>query len=76
MNDKRPSQISSIMIINSEEVPLRVVLEPWADERVVAPHETVAISVDGPPGRLEIEHKSGELIVYGWEGVIMSIDDD
>lgn len=67
----------TVAITNSDAVPLRLILEPWADEVVVAPGKTIRVAFSGPDGGLlQVEVKQNEVILYGWEGSTLSVLDD
>ncbi len=76
MNKESEAKINgSLALTNSGADELRVTLEPWADNVVIGPGQTVHVSYSGPAGgRIEIDVGQGELVVYGWEGSTMSID--
>jgi hypothetical protein len=54
---------------------LSVMLEPWAEEHWVEPDGSIDIVVlnGSPAGHLEIEQTAEGLIIYGWEGSVVSI---
>ncbi|AUX40250.1 uncharacterized protein SOCE26_016490 [Sorangium cellulosum] len=63
-----------IAVTNSNGSEVRLILEPWAEEVVLSPDESVDIAFSGPQGgRMEVEVKPGAVILYGWEGSILSI---
>lgn len=74
----RPDRVTGLLAVtNSDSSTVRLVLEPWAEERILRPDSTIVIEYSGPRGgRLEIERTPGEIIVYGWEGAVMSILDE
>jgi hypothetical protein len=77
MIHKIQTQTGTLAVTNSEHSNVRVVLEPWADERTLAPASTIVISFIGPAGgQLEVERKPNEIVVYGWEGATMSFVDN
>jgi dihydroxyacid dehydratase/phosphogluconate dehydratase len=77
MTDQANLSSGTLAVTNSESSALRLVLEPWADERTMSPGSTVVIAYSGPTGgRMEVERKPGEIVVYGWEGSTMSIVDE
>ena len=62
----------TISVTNRQEVEVRVVLEPWLDERRLTPGSTATISLSGPPvGPIEIETRPQEIVVYGWAGSLL-----
>ncbi len=76
-NDTTSRSIRTAMAVtNSEATPLRLTLEPWAEERVIPPGGTALVSFFGPQGgRLEVEVKPNELILYGWVGSVLEAID-
>jgi hypothetical protein len=61
---------------NSSADSVQVRLEPWGDERSLPRDETVAIKYSGPSGHgIEVEFLPGEIVVYAWEGAVMSFAD-
>jgi hypothetical protein len=65
-----------VAIRNAQPTEVRLVLEPWAEEQLVPAGTVMTILFDGPSGgRLEVEFKPGEIIVYGWEGSVISFAD-
>jgi len=71
-----PSIKGVLAITNSHASEVRLTLEPWADEHMLPPDSTVEVAFNGPmDGRIEVEMKPGEIIVYGWEGAVMSVLD-
>lgn len=77
MHGPEKGKIEGILAItNTQPTEVRLTLEPWADEHVMAPGKTVEVSYSGPSGgRMEIELKPGEVILYGWEGSVLSVRD-
>lgn len=62
-----------LALSNSQPGDVRVILEPWCEERTLSSGSTLDVAFDGPSGgRIEIEMKPGEMIVYAWEGATMS----
>jgi hypothetical protein len=57
---------------------LRVIVEPWADQFVIRPGQRVEILVrsEGVIGHVELEQLPTGLIVYGYEGCIISLSSD
>jgi hypothetical protein len=54
---------------------LSVILEPWGEEYCVEPNDSIDIVVHNgsPAGHLEIAQTAEGLIIYGWEGSVVSI---
>lgn len=65
----------TFMYINSAEVDLRLVLEPWGDEFVIASGKQVVISVhgNGVAGSVELEQLPAGLVIYGYEGSTIEV---
>ena len=63
-----------ITYTNRTQGKLLIILEPWAEEYWIEPDQPVDIEVynGSPGGHLEIEHTPEGLIVYGWEGTLVS----
>jgi hypothetical protein len=58
---------------NSLPTPLKLVIEPWANEATIAPGHSMKVEFSGPQsGRIEIEVKEGVLVIYGWTGSVLS----
>lgn len=56
-------------VVNSNDAPLRLIVEPWADEYTLPSRSTKHLAFDGPePAHLEIESRSDALVIYGWTG--------
>jgi hypothetical protein len=65
----------TLALTNRGTATLRVRLEPWATEATIEPTRTLGIAYRGPDaGRLEIELSDGDVVIYGWEGAILSFD--
>jgi hypothetical protein len=63
----------SIVVSNRLRTPLTLVLEPWAEETKVGPGHRVSVAFKGPQGgRIEVEVKGDVLVVYGWQGSVLS----
>jgi hypothetical protein len=53
---------------------LLIVLEAWAEQYWIEAGAQVEIHArSGVPGHLELEHTDGGLIIYGWQGSVVSI---
>jgi hypothetical protein len=54
---------------------LRIILEPWAEEYWIEPNDPIDIVArnGNSRGHLEIEQIDAGLIIYGWEGLVVSI---
>jgi len=64
--------------INGSDVELRVIVEPWADQFLVSPGQRVEILIrgEGTAGTVELEQLPTGLIIYGYEGCIVSLLSD
>jgi len=63
----------TLAVKNSQDTDLKIVLEPWADEFLLSPGKTIEVTFSGPvDGRLEVESQTGAIIVWGWEGSVLS----
>ena len=68
-----PARASGTFAVrNGGSSSLRVLLEPWSDEIVLARLAAVEITFDGPShGRIEIDISHERVAVGGWEGSIL-----
>ncbi|WP_437742167.1 hypothetical protein WMF39_42380 [Sorangium sp. So ce1504] len=72
-NDK-PNVHGTLSVTNSNDDALLLTLEPWAEEVVLSPGQSVQVAFSGPQGgQMELELKSGAVILYGWEGSVLTI---
>jgi hypothetical protein len=56
-------------VINGNDAPMRLIIEPWAREYDVRPGSTSRFVFVGPaPAHLELESRSDRLAIYGWTG--------
>jgi hypothetical protein len=56
-------------VINSNDGPLRLIVEPWAREYDLHPGSTTRLAFDGPePAFIELASHSDRLAIYGWTG--------
>jgi hypothetical protein len=54
--------------------PIVVRIEPWADEVMIRPGESLDLDFEGPPGKtIEVEAEPGAIVVYGWVGSTVEI---
>lgn len=60
---------------NSSPVPLLLVLEPWAEEFLLAPNTSVEVMGNGGESgsTFELEQLDDRLIIYAWPESIASI---
>jgi hypothetical protein len=62
----------SVVVSNSSNNPVNVILEPWADEHSLPANGELLVHVEGPvedprTDRLQIDYKEGQIVIYGWE---------
>lgn len=64
--------------INGSDVELRVIVEPWADQFLIRPGQRVEVLVHGEStaGTVELEQLPSGLIIYAFEGCIVSLLSD
>jgi hypothetical protein len=56
-------------VINANDAPIRLIVEPWAREYDLRPGSTTRFAFDGPePALLELASRSEGLVIYGWTG--------
>jgi hypothetical protein len=74
-NPNDNSNVHGILsVTNSNDDALLLTLEPWAEEVVLSPGQSVKVAFSGPQGgQMELELKSGAVILYGWEGSVLAI---
>jgi hypothetical protein len=64
----------SIAYTNGSDEPLRIILEPWAEEFIVGPGQRVDILVrTDAVGILEMEQDPEGLVIYAYENCIISV---
>jgi hypothetical protein len=64
----------TLTLRNGRSEPMVVRVEPWADEEVLHPNESLELAFEGPTGHaIEIEAEPGALVVYGWGDSIVEI---
>jgi hypothetical protein len=58
---------TSLNVVNTNGLRLRLIVEPWGREYDVGPGAGQRLDLDGPDaGLIELRTGSGELTVYGW----------
>ncbi|AUX27733.1 uncharacterized protein SOCEGT47_083310 [Sorangium cellulosum] len=63
-----------ISVTNSNDSEIRLTLEPWAEEVVLSPGQSVQVAFSGPQGgHMEVDLRPGAVILYGWEGSVFSV---
>jgi hypothetical protein len=69
----KTSQVFSY--VNGSSVELQVIIEPWADRFLVLPDQRLEIVVrcQEGAGSIEFEQTANGLIIYGYEGCVMSV---
>lgn len=61
-------------IVNGQADVVTLVLEPWAEQRELAPGSTAEVDMSGPsPMHIEVVVNPGEITIYGWEGSLMFV---
>lgn len=66
-----------VRIRNGGAAERKLVLEPWAEEYVLAPSDEVDVVAEGPEGdSLEIEFADDSVTVYGWPRSVVSLFHD
>ena len=61
------------IVANKESTPLKLIVEPWADEGIIQPGKKVEITFSAShPVDLEIEIRPGALVLYAWKGAMLS----
>lgn len=65
---------STKTISNTGAEPLRVWLEPWAEEVPIPPGETFRfLGVGEQPGELELEQQNQDMILYSWSSSRLTV---
>jgi len=76
-DDSRPRMTMVVRLRNSSVTAKTIVLEPWAEERTLAPGAEVSISIESPTDDvLEVEISGDRTIVHAVEGSIVEFEDD
>jgi hypothetical protein len=66
---RRRNRVVDVTVMNGNESPMTLVIEPWADELDVPGQASAKIRFEGPePVLMEIRSESDRLTVYGWFG--------
>jgi hypothetical protein len=69
--------VLDVSVTNTNDVPLTVIVEPWARELAVLGHGAARIRFEGPePALVEIESGNVRLTIFGWEGSTISDDSE
>ena len=64
----------SLWISNSEETPIVLCIEPWADELLVSRGNNYLIVFEGPEGEFPaVEWSKNRITVYGWSGSVAQV---
>lgn len=51
-------------------------LEPWGDRYEMPPNSAIDLVCTGPDGgRLEIEHSEESVVVFGWPGSVIDLEE-
>lgn len=60
---------TTVNIVNSDDGPLRLVLEPWGRQYDLESGAAQRLDFSGPDaGMIEVVARSGEITIYGWTG--------
>lgn len=72
-SDSATSRTLEVLVTNDHVHPLRLVIEPWAQEATL-PSQAVARAIFEGPDKaiLEVVSSADGLIIYGWEGSFVS----
>lgn len=64
-----------VMCGNGTKKTILLIVEPWAEEYLLEPGQSVDVIGKGgvAEGVFEVEYFDGGLIVYGWEGSVLSV---
>ena len=66
-----PTTRQNLRVSNSEETPIVLCLEPWANELLISEGDDCLVVFDGPQGELpEVEWSKERITVYGWSGCV------
>lgn len=70
--------LKKIICSNGTSAPLLLIIEPWAEEYWIAPHSSVDVIAEGDDeaGTLEMEHVEQGIVIYAWQGSIISVIKD
>lgn len=64
----------TIVVSNSYPYEIVLTLEPWYEQYTMLPGVAVEVDFCGPSGgRLELEMRQNEIIIYGWSGSVVSV---
>jgi hypothetical protein len=72
------TSVQRLLYINSTGADVRITLEPWADQYLIHPGQTVEIVVRGDPnaGEIEFEQDASGLVIHGYTGSVVDIFSD
>ena len=69
-----PKSKGIVAVTNHQDRQIRFILEPWADEVMLSPGESVQVSFTGPSdGLMEFEVTEGDVILYGWDRSVLEV---
>lgn len=72
---RRRTRVVDIRVVNTDESPVTLVVEPWARELELPNQGTAMIHFEGPdPIQIEVQTEAERLTVYGWVGSTISDD--
>jgi hypothetical protein len=64
----------SVSISNETSRPLTFHLEPWGEQFPMPPGSTFQVVAEAKKqGEIEIVYEENDVLVYGWEGSVLSI---
>lgn len=67
-----------IHVSNRRAQPIRLIVEPWANEYPMEPGTSYQVEFSGPssPNPLEVEDRDDGIVVYGWVGSVYRVRDE
>ena len=69
--------ISSTKIVNSQDVEILFVLEPWGEQYKMQPKASFVVVASAPSiGQLEIQIEEKRITVFGWAGSTVQLFQD
>jgi hypothetical protein len=63
-----PTVSEQVIIWNNGNSPITMVVEPWADECLIAPGERWHVTFLGAQGPVEVCHEPSRVLVFGLVG--------
>jgi len=69
--------ISSTKIVNSQDVEILFVLEPWGEQYKMLPRASFTVVASAPShGELEIQIQEKRITIFGWSGATVQLFQD